>query len=516
MLPAKDLRKNTTLYLVGGSVTGEDAANFQARLRDPLLIDEQTEIALSGVVVDFPEGAAIQIGQNSSVGYKLFATQANPLLATLRAGDYTASDLADELQRALNNSGPTQVLESRLAGSWRVGLNQTPTMSYTIRHKEATRAAPQSGNVVLDAGSTYANGTFTNTAGASELWGVVNTPITPQISQFVMAVETATDFSVALMTTGIAHDATNELFKMTYDTTNLRFTPYVRGVAGTPVVLGGALAKSTIILCKLGNEIVIGHRLFSAAASDAFTEIIREGLLDTDGDGLVEPAFYTAFGSSTAGAKITAISTTKSMFSTQLPIEIGGQQYTIDGGKLADSSPEVHALLYGSIPDANIAAFPPTPSSNRSVTLYFDVANTCADLYGFNPTDIIQRASNNLEWLSTTVPSGALDSSGLQSSLYVTSTALNVGSRFSSRSAESSPFILGSLPFASSVGTRSFAEFTEPNPFFQTLAVGSKQTLTSIDIQIRDSRQVVVALPSTATNQSRSTLKLLVRNHPTA
>jgi len=231
---------------------------------------------------------------------------------------------------------------------------------------------------------------------------------------------------------------------------------------------------------------------------------------------LVEPAFYTAFGSSTAGAKLTSISTTKSMFSTQLPIEIGGQQYTIDGSQLANSSPEVHALLYGSVSDNNIAAFPPTPSSNRSITLYFDVANTCADLYGFNQTDIIQRASNNLEWLSTTVPSGALDSSGLQSSLYVTSTALNVGSRFSSRSAESSPFILGSLPFASSVGTRSFAEFTEPNPFFQTLAVGSKQTLTSIDIQIRDSRQVVVALPSTATNQSRSTLKLLVRNHPTA
>jgi hypothetical protein len=46
--------------------------------------------------------------------------------------------------------------------------------------------------------------------------------------------------------------------------------------------------------------------------------------------------------------------------------------------------------------------------------------------------------------------------------------------------------------------------------------VGTKQLLTSIDIQIRDSRQVVVALPSTATNQSRSTLKLLVRNHPTA
>jgi hypothetical protein len=46
--------------------------------------------------------------------------------------------------------------------------------------------------------------------------------------------------------------------------------------------------------------------------------------------------------------------------------------------------------------------------------------------------------------------------------------------------------------------------------------VGSKQTLTSIDIQIRDSRQVIAALPSTAQNQSRSTLKILVRNHPTA
>jgi hypothetical protein len=98
----------------------------------------------------------------------------------------------------------------------------------------------------------------------------------------------------------------------------------------------------------------------------------------------------------------------------------------------------------------------------------------------------------------------------------VTSTALNVGSRFSSRSAESSPFIIGSLPFSSSIGTRSYAEYTEPNPFFQTLAIGSKQTLTSIDIQIRDSRQVIAVLPTTAQNQSRSTLKILVRNHPTA
>jgi hypothetical protein len=305
------------------------------------------------------------------------------------------------------------------------------------------------------------------------------------------------------------------LFKVTYDTTNLRFTPYVRGVAGAPTTLPGTLAKSTIILCKLGNEIVVGHRLFTAAASDAFTEVLRQGLLDTDGDGLVEPNFFTAVGSATAGANITSITTTKSMFSTQLPIEIGGQQYTIDGIKLADTSPEVHALLYGSISD-NISAFPPTPSSTRSITLYLDVANTCADLYGFNQTDIITRSSNNLEWKSTTVPTGAIDSSGLQSSLYVTSTALNVGSRFASRSAENSPFIIGSLPFSSSIGTRSFAEYTEPNPFYQTLAIGSKQTLSSIDIQIRDSRQVIVALPSTAQNQSRSTLKVLVRNHPTA
>jgi hypothetical protein len=515
MLPAKDLRKNSTIYLVGGSVANEDAANFQARLRNPLLIDGQTEIALAGVVLDFPEDAIVQIGQNSAAGYKLFATQANPYIATLRAGDYNASDLADELQRALNNSGPTQVLESRLAGSWRVGLNTTPDMSYTIRHKESTRAAPQSGNVVLDAGSTYAGGTFTNTAGTTELWGVVNTPITPQVSQFVMAVETATDFSIALMTVGDAHDAANELFRVTYDTTALSFTPYVRGVAGAPIVLGGALAKSTLILCKLGNEIVIGHRPFTAAASDAFTEVLREGLLDSDGNGLIEPNFFTAFGSSTAGANLTSISSTKSMFSTQLPIEIGGQQYTIDGSKLADSSPEIHALLYGSVSET-VEAFPPNPSSTRSITLYFDVANTCADLYGFNQTDILVRTSSNLEWRSTTVPTGSLDSSGLQSSLYVTSTALNVDSRFSSRSAESSPFIIGSLPFSSSIGTRSYAEYIEPNPYFQTLAIGSKQTLTSIDIQIRDSRQVIVALPSTAQNQSRSTLKILVRNHPTA
>ena len=515
MLPAKVDRKSTTLYLVGGSVTGEDAASFQARLQNPILIDEQTEIALAGVVLDFPEGAAIQIGQNSAAGYKLFATQANPYIATLRAGDYNASDLANELQRALNNSGPTQVLESRLAGSWRVGLNTSPTMSYTIRHKESTRAAPQSGNVILDAGSTYAAGTFTNTAGTSELWGVVNTPITPQVSQFLMTVETATDFSIALMTTGDPHDATNELFKVTYDTTTLTFTPYVRGVAGTPIVLGGALAKSTIIICKLGNELVVGHRVYTSAASDAFTEVLRQGLLDTDGDGLIEPNYFVAFGSASAGANITSITTTKSMFSTQLPIEIGGQQYTIDGIKLADNSPEVHALLYGSVSET-VEAFPPTPSSSRSITLYFDVANTCADLYGFNQTDTLVRTSSNLEWLSTTIPSGSLDSSGLQSSLYVTSTALNVGSRFSSRSAESSPFIIGSLPFSSSIGTRSFAEYTEPNPYFQTLAIGSKQTLSSIDIQIRDSRQVIVALPSTAQNQSRSTLKILVRNHPKA
>jgi hypothetical protein len=107
MLPAKDLRKNTTLYLVGGSVTGEDAANFQARLRNQLLIDEQTEIALAGVTVEFPEGAAIQIGQNSAAGYKLFATQANPYIATLRAGDYTRRRAAacTEQQRPHTGSG---------------------------------------------------------------------------------------------------------------------------------------------------------------------------------------------------------------------------------------------------------------------------------------------------------------------------------------------------------------------------------------------------------------------------
>jgi hypothetical protein len=256
-------------------------------------------------------------------------------------------------------------------------------MSYTVRHKMSTRAIPQASNVVVDANSTYLAGTFTNTPGGVELWGVVTTPITPQVSQFLMSVEAAADFSVALMTTADAHTTANELFKVSYDPTTLTFTPYVRGAAGTPTTLTGALPKSTIAMCKLGNAIVIGHRPSTAAASDAFTELLREGLLDSDGDGLVEPNFFSGFGSSTAGAQLTSITTTKSAFFTQLPIDIGGTQYTIDGETLANNNPEIHALLYGSVSDT-VEAFPPKPSSNRTIVLFWAVADTSADLYGFN------------------------------------------------------------------------------------------------------------------------------------
>jgi hypothetical protein len=239
------------------------------------------------------------------------------------------------------------------------------------------------------------------------------------------------------------------------------------------------------------------------------------GLVDADTE-LVEPNLFLAVGSSTAGGNLTGLATTRSGFSTNVVVEIDNQPVTFDGSKLADTNPEIHAQIYGGSP-VEVAAFPPGTANNRSVTLDFAVPGTCAATFGFNDTDVLRRAANNTQWDSTTTPTASIDSSGLQTSLYATSTALNVGSRFASKGAgQTSPFILGSLPFASAIGTRSFAEFVDPNPFFQTLAIVSKQLLTSIDIQLRDSRQAITELPNTTTSQSRSTLKILVRSHPTA
>jgi hypothetical protein len=230
----------------------------------------------------------------------------------------------------------------------------------------------------------------------------------------------------------------------------------------------------------------------------------------------VEPNLFLAVGSSTAGGNLTGLATTRSGFSTNVVVEIDNQPVTFDGSKLADTNPEIHAQIYGGSP-VEVAAFPPGTANNRSVTLDFAAPGTCAATFGFNDTDVLRRAANNTQWDSTTTPTASIDSSGLQTSLYATSTALNVGSRFASKGAgQTSPFILGSLPFASAIGVRSYAEFVDPNPFFQTLAVGTKQLLTSIDIQLRDSRQVITELPNTTTSQSRSTLKILVRNHPTS
>ena len=514
MLAQKELRKNSVLYLVGGSILGENAADFISQLRDPILIDAETEVALSSAVIDFPDGAAVQIGANSNVGVMLKTGQAT-YVATLRAGEYVPSELAEQLQLALNNTGPNNPLLSNEAGGFRVGLAINTSVSYVVRYKSSMRSAPVVANTVCDGGSSYAGGTFTNTAGGTELWCVVNTPIATQVAQCLLSVAVNTDFSIALMKTGAAHDVQNELFKVTYSSTAEEFTPYVRGVAGTPIALGAALPKSTLLLAKLGNDIYFGHRPDVAAQQTAFTDILRVGLLDADTE-LVEPNLFLAVGSSTAGGNLTGIVTTRSGFSTNAVLEIAGEQVTFDGAQLAETNPEIHAHLYGGSP-VEVAAFPPGTANNRSVTLDFAVPGTCAATFGFNDTDVLRRAANNTQWDSTTTPTASIDSSGLQTSLYVTSTALNVGSRFASKGAgQTSPFILGSLPFASSIGVRSYAEFVEPNPFFQSLAVGSKQLLTSIDIQLRDSRQTITELPNTTTSQSRSTLKILVRNHPTA
>lgn len=98
----------------------------------------------------------------------------------------------------------------------------------------------------------------------------------------------------------------------------------------------------------------------------------------------------------------------------------------------------------------------------------------------------------------------------------MTSSALNVGSRYSSSAAVSTPFILGSVPAVAQYGKQSHIEFTASDPFYQHVSISGRQALTNIDLQIRDSGMVVVALPNSASDASRSRIELRVKNHPVA
>lgn len=509
-------RRNTVLYLVGGSVAGEDAANFVANLRKPIIVDGETEVALSAVTIDYPDAIVVQAGENDVVQFRLRAAPPATYTATIAAGTYDAANLAMALQRALNNVGPANPLNSD-TGSWRVVY--LATGQFQIDYKRALRSQVGAADAVLtDATWDAATYGFTKTPAAAVGCCVLSAPFATNCAQVLAHVAASKSFGAALMPTGAAYVEADSIFRVAYDNPTKTFTPYVRGVAGTPVVLGADLAESLVMITKNGNDIVFSYRAWGAAQAAPMTEVLRASLLDSDGGGLDTPRFYPAFTTSETTQVVNGLQITKDPFDTVATVDVGGVLYRVDAsaGTVVDLA--TYAAMHGEpVASAPLGDVPVNPSTGTRMSLIFPAAGSAAGLLGFAPNTSTDKGPGvSRTWLSTQPVVWSIDTTGLQSSVYITSTTLNTDSRFSSTAGGvGAPPIIGSAPSVGKyAGDNSKIEFNVPMPFYQHVATGAPQALSTVDIQIRDAAMVPLALTNSSLGQSRSTVEIRVRNHP--
>jgi hypothetical protein len=538
--PSSDIsRRNTSIFLASGANT-TSGVDFVVNLQNPILIDGRTEVCLAALTLDYEQQITIVGGANNRIDFQLAVpnTGAVTYSAFLEEGTYDPPGLAAAVQRALNATGPGDPLNNQF-GSFRCSWNQT-SLRFKIEYLLAgSSKAVAASDVTLTEATYVATGGFERAAGAAgPAFCTIKKPLATNVGRAWCGVPQDTNFSVAVLNNASpTWDPTlppgaagSSICSVDFNSTAQEFTVTVRGVAGTaiPAALRPAavppapqppLEDIVFLVMKLGNTVYFGYRLATAATGDAFEELARVPLLDSDTvDELVTPQLYVSFMTIDDAKVISSVTPVTDPYFTGVTLEIGGVLYDLpDARELAQHDIVVHALLYGRLtnPPAEISQVPPGPGGGRSLTISFPTGTSPADIMGF-PTAAILKQGGPYSWESPNVPIFSIDTGGMQSSLYVTSNALNVGSRFQSPGTSSNPFILGSVPVvAHYFAQETHVESNISDPFYNTLVLGDKQVLSTIDIQIRDSKLVTLQLPTTG-GPNRSTLELRFRNHPVA
>lgn len=513
-------RVTVPLVLEAGTVDGENAANFTADFTTPIIIDGETEIMVKRVALDYPESVVVTAGEDDTMNIELYAdsdTYGYIGTASVAPGAYTPGKLADAVQKALNNTNSDEDLNegAPLMGSWRCIFDAVDTGTYNIAYEPASIVTPSNGDVVVDNG-TYAaadpsaGGTFSSDSGSAATV-IFKRPLATHVSYAVATVEAASAFEMALLNNPSDYTA-GEIFKVVYDPSGAgSLTPYVRGVAGTPIA--GVLPKSLLIISKHGNSVRLSHRAAAAAEDADFTNILTEDLLPTDGpvsvDALVLPQFYGAFATTKTDPAFTTMKMTADPFYNGVSIEVDGLQYEVNASKLKYHDSAIFAKLHGTTPHS-VGALPPIPT-RVDFGASFDDSDSIAPQLGFDPSDDI-REPNGFVWPSTTTPTTSIDSDGVQTSLHITSTAIRTGSHFSSSAARDTAFILATVPVVAQYGKRSHVSYSDDFPVWRTISRADEQSLTTIDIQIRDSQMAVIELPTRGGTVSRSSIELYLRN----
>lgn len=521
-------RGNSTLFLVGGAGGTESAMDFRAQLRGEVLIDDQTEVCLGGITLDWKDAPVVPVA--GDITYNLTAPTAGAAAglstATVASGVYTPASLASETQRALNAAAPAGSSPfSPFPGSWEVEyLSAEEKMQIT--YSQATQSKAVEAELILT-NMTFATGT--TSSGGSKLTkggaagagtALVTKPLPLNMGYHYCTVQGGKDFEVLLQTNNTAYTPATALVRISYDNSTTTFNIWVRGVAQPDEMLLAPLVDSLLVLAKQGDEVVVGYRAEAAPSTDPLNELVRVALLPTDPD--LEPSaprIYAGFSTTEAGTIFEVLTFIRDPTYTLFRTTVNGDLYELDGATLADHDLTAHAILRGTAvvdPDELGASPFPGISSSRRITFTVPAGSPMADILGFPAAQpLVMGATQQVSIKSSFPIIWSFDKTGLQTSVYVTSTALNTGSvYYSAVNRSGNTFIVGSAPATERYASRSsHLEYASTHLWFQTLVVGGKRPLTSIDIQLRDSAMNIIELP--LISDARSTVEIFVRNHPT-
>jgi hypothetical protein len=525
--PSSDIsRRNTSVFLLSGA-GATNGVDFQTQLQQPILIDDQTEVALASIALEYEQAITISPGSNI---FRFQLSKGGTIYnASIQPGQYDPPGLADAIQMALNQATVGDPLMNQF-GSFQCSWDKV-TLRYIITYQQVTtRSVVVATDLNLFDADFAAGGGFTRAATATgDAVCTIKKPMSAQTGRVWCTVPTDTNFTVAIMSdpkvawdpTAPPESAAAVFFAVSFDKATQEFTPYIRGVAQTPIPAlrppgppPGPLPDIILVVAKLGQTVYVGYRWTSDPnATDPLEDVLEEAMQIAEVP--TNQQLYVSFATPDAARTITTITNTPDPYFTGVTIEVGGVTYELaDATELAKHDTTIHALMYGKVADGPpIAQAPPFPAGGQKITFNFPTASL-ADLMGFVwNTDL--PSMSPYSWSSTRVPLFSFDSTGVQSSIYITSSSLNVGSRFQAPGVSTSQFILGSAPVvARYFASETHLEYSSPDPFYNTLVLGDKQVLSAIDITIRDSSLKPLVMPTGT--PSRCTLELRFRNHPVA
>lgn len=482
-------RIDPTVYVASGddpsSVVGT-AARFRAQLRDALIVDRNTSVAVRQLTLDWPDtGVKVVAGENDSLGFKTAVTNAANT-AQLRAGEYTAATLAVELQ-AQANAVATAV---DLAGGWAVVYD--PKTWYIITYSPCARQVPALAAITTTGGATYsatgadagvivsgANSTVYTNVGLARQAAQAEFKIIDGTQEFSYYWYTGADPTVNANRIG---------FRYTYAAGPPivgTITPVVRGVDGTPLA-HVLTTNNSIVTRKIGNTVTFYEQPAGGGALVQLATATVDPALDGE-DFFSTPSYQQLWTFTAANIRFTLVKYTKDNLATTQPIVVNGEEalHDVPDGL---SDPSMRIQILGPM-SGSLGIF----ATSTRASIVPNVAASAAALFGFDPTVAnyaAPRSSGTSIITSAIVPdfgyAKAIDA------FYVWS-SLNVGSMTAGALSVTSSGILATFPAQETdQAEASYASYVDPSPVYLRLAYDQPTQIDILEFELRDREGVII------------------------